>query len=122
MTRIFVPPLWPSVKDAIKHMKVGLTYADIVKISGEELELLTGMSDLAKAADELYTAGCKVVLVTLGAEGCYYRYTGGAGQCAAYPVQVVDTTGSGDAFLGSFLYQMGNRSLAEICAFVPEEI
>ncbi len=117
----FRPLLWPSKEEAIKHMKVGLTYADIVKISGEELELITGVADIGQGAAELYTAGCKVILVTLGEEGCYYQYSGGKGKLSGYCVNTVDTTGAGDAFLGAFLYKMGDRSLAEICSLPQKE-
>ncbi|AIF50883.1 carbohydrate kinase [Pelosinus sp. UFO1] len=117
----FRPALWPSTKEAITHMKVGLTYADIVKISDEELKMITGKDDIVEGASTLYQAGNKIVLVTLGAEGCYYQYPGGQGRLLSYPVKPVDTTGAGDAFLGAFLYQLGDRSLAEISSLPQKQ-
>jgi len=117
----FRPPLWSSTKEAITHMKVGLTYADIVKLSDEELKMITGKDDIVEGASTLYQAGNKIVLVTLGAEGCYYQYPGGQGRLLAYPVKPVDTTGAGDAFLGAFLYQLGKRSLTEIISLPQKE-
>ncbi|MDF2633574.1 MAG: Fructokinase [Pelosinus sp.] len=114
-------PLWPSKEDAVKHMKVGLIYADIVKISGEELELITGYADIEQGAAQLYTAGCKIILVTLGEEGCYYQYSGGKGIIPGYYVKTIDTTGAGDAFLGAFLYKIGDCSLTEICSLPQKE-
>lgn len=117
----FRPPLWLSTKEAITHMKVGLAYADIVKISDEELKMITGKDDIVEGASTLYQAGNKIVLVTLGAEGCYYQYPGGQGRLLAYPVKPVDTTGAGDAFLGAFLYQLGDRGLAEITSLPQKQ-
>ncbi|MGE5605739.1 MAG: carbohydrate kinase family protein, partial [Bacteroidota bacterium] len=90
-------------------------YADIVKISETELELLTGTSDLEKGSALLFNQGISAVLITLGPGGCYFRYYGGTGRVSAYDVKVVDTTGAGDAFLGGLLYWLSGMSLQEIC-------
>ncbi|MGE5581241.1 MAG: carbohydrate kinase family protein [Bacillota bacterium] len=108
------PPLWPSLEEARKVIISGLQYADILKVSAEELELITGTNDLAKGSASLHDQGISVVLVTLGPEGCFYRYQGGSGKLAAYEVKVIDTTGAGDAFLGGILYWFSGLSLTEI--------
>ncbi len=108
------PPLWSSEPQAVSIMKSGLEYADILKVSETELELLTGTADLEKGSAILDEMGVPVILVTLGAEGCYYRYPGGAGHIPTFQVQVVDTTGAGDAFLGGILYHLSGLTLGEI--------
>ncbi len=108
------PLLWPNEELAIKRMKAGLEYADIVKVSEEELELLTGTKDLSQGSAFLYEMGISVILVTLGPAGCFYRYRGGAGRVAGFNVQTIDTTGAGDAFLAGVLYQFSDLSLGEI--------
>lgn len=115
------PLLWPDQAAAVAMMKSGLPYADIVKVSGEELELLTGTSDIAQGAALLFETGISVVLVTLGADGCYYKYAGGEGHISGYTVQAVDTTGAGDAFLGGVLYWLSGLTLAEIQSIRPDK-
>ncbi len=92
------PPLWENETVAKKKMVLGLQYADIVKLSEDELQFLTGESNLEYGSKTLFDMGIKLVLVTLGAKGCYYRHTSGTGHIPAYRVNVVDTTGAGDAF------------------------
>lgn len=72
-----------------------------------ELELLTGMpvvslDDVSKAAQVLVAAGIGNVIVTLGERGALWAREGGEQVIAAAPVDAVDTTGAGDAFIGCF--------------------
>lgn len=100
------PSLWKDVDTARQKMMLGLKYADIVKLSEEELKLLTGEADIDRAAQMVFDMGAKLVLVTLGDQGCYYMHSSGRGHVPAYQVKVVDTTGAGDAFLGGVLYNI----------------
>jgi fructokinase len=102
------PPLWKDETSAKAGMTAGLAYADILKVSDVELEILTGDKDVRRATQRLYDRGIKVVLTTLGPEGCYFQCRSGAGHAPCFPVKVVDTTGAGDAFLGGFLYQFSH--------------
>lgn len=96
------PPLWCDLKDAKDAMLWGLSQADIVKISIDEVEFLW-QCDAEAAADKLLNEfGAKLVFVTLGAEGCYYLNRNGGGKAAySRPLKVIDTTGAGDIFGGS---------------------
>ncbi|WP_434654329.1 carbohydrate kinase family protein [Thermoanaerobacterium thermosaccharolyticum] len=100
------PPLWKDETIAKKEMFFPLKYVDIAKLSLEELHFLTGESNIQIASDILYNMGIKLVLVTLGQDGCYYKHSSGSGHIPAYRVDVVDTTGAGDAFLGAVLYNI----------------
>lgn len=100
------PSLWKDVDMAKQKMILGLRYADIVKLSEEELKLLTEEPDIERAAQIVFDMGVKLVLVTLGDQGCYYMHSSGRGHVPAYQVKVVDTTGAGDAFLGGMLYNI----------------
>lgn len=100
------PLLWEDDETARKWMLSGFKYADIVKLSGEELEFLLGTSDLDKGSEELLNMGIKLVVITLGPKGCYYRCTAGSGYIRTYDTKVVDTTGAGDAFFGGTLYRI----------------
>ena len=110
------PGLWQSHEESIEWMKKGAQYADIMKVSEEELELITGESDLEKGSRILEEMGPQVIFVTLGDAGCYYRINKGTGHIPAYKVPVIDTTGAGDSFFGSMLYQIieGNKELDSI--------
>ena len=96
-------PLWPD-RDALRRTVLEfLPLADIVKISDEELEFLTGTADIDAA---LFTGHVQLVLYTCGSAGAhaYTRTTHGFAPCQ--PVKAVDTTGAGDGFIGSFLWQL----------------
>jgi ribokinase len=69
-----------------------------------ELEELTGERDYRKGAQAVLDMGVKIVVVKLGAKGCYV--TDGQEQATVdpFPVKTVDTTGAGDAFNAGFLH------------------
>ncbi|HEX9063400.1 MAG TPA: PfkB family carbohydrate kinase [Clostridia bacterium] len=100
------PALWKSQNDAKENISSLLGYADILKVSEEELEFLTGGNGLDKGSLKLCKSyGIKIILVTRGPEGCYYRFEDVTGESPAFrDVNTVDTTGAGDAFLGGFLH------------------
>lgn len=116
------PPLWENEAKAVAGMKSVLGYVDIIKISNEETQLLTGFSNEIKASEELLNMGIKTVIVTLGDKGAFVRNKEGYVYSEAMKVQAVDTTGAGDAFMGGFLYMAAekgrkNFSLEEIKNF-----
>lgn len=80
--------------------------ADYVIPNETELEALTGsavhnLKDAEAGARQLVDAGLRHVIVTLGANGALSMTAKGARHVAAFPVTPVDTTGAGDAFIGS---------------------
>jgi ribokinase len=80
-----------------------------------ELEQLTGEADLKKGAEIILGLGVKIVVVKLGAKGCYV--TDGAERLTVEPFKVnaVDTTGAGDAFNAGFLYGLINGKILYEC-------
>jgi len=101
------PPLWDSLEEAREIISLGLPYADVLKISEEELEFLTGHKDPETGSKALYEKyNTPIILVTLGPDGCFYRSGERTGHMPGFKVKSVDTTGAGDAFLGGFLYQL----------------
>jgi len=107
----FRPPLWNSREEAVERMKEGLALADVVKMSEEELELITGcgVDRLEEGAQKLLEYGCKTVFITLGSEGAYYLSGKERGRVPGYSAQVADTTGCGDVFTGTVLFLMTQR-------------
>lgn len=100
------PALWVSSEQAKEAMLSVLKYADIVKVSEEELPFLTGTDDLSGGSLRLLEGGAKVVLITLGPKGCYFRCASGSGLLNTYNTKIVDTTGAGDCFFGAMLYKL----------------
>lgn len=107
-------PLWDSTEEAIRQMKAGLAYADIVKLSKEELTLLTGETDLGAGARAIQKCGVSLVLVTLGKKGAYYRLGEHSNVLSTYDVDTIDTNGAGDAFTGAVHYCLKGKSVEEI--------
>lgn len=107
-------PLWENEKVAIEMMREPIPYVDMMKISDEETELLTGQVDPEAAAEILISQGVKVVVVTLGEKGALVRIKDGSHIVAGFKSQVVDTTGAGDSFWGSFVQQvLGTKKAVE---------
>lgn len=101
------PPLWDSMAEAKTVIVKGLDYADILKVSEEELKFITGIADPEKGSGTIREKyGIQLILVTMGAKGCFYRLGDFTGRQSAYDVKTIDTTGAGDAFTGAFLYRL----------------
>lgn len=99
-------PLWDSKEDAIREIRSVIPYVDVMKLSDEETELLTGIAKPENAAFKLIEQGVSLVAVTLGAEGALIATKEGAAYVAGYPANMIDTTGAGDSFWGGFLHKL----------------
>jgi fructokinase len=100
------PGLWDSGEAAKKEIISMLEFADVLKISEEELEFITGEKDIEKGVAALTAYDIPLVLVTLGAEGSYVFTGTGHAHVPARKVTTVDTTGAGDAFVSGILYMV----------------
>jgi ribokinase len=72
-----------------------------------EAETITGIrvrtvEDAQKCAEKLLAGGIRRVIITLGANGSLLAGRGVNEHLPAFPVKAVDSTGAGDAFIGSF--------------------
>ncbi len=97
------PLLWTDEATATLKMRDLLTFVDIIKVSDEELCLLTDTNDLQAGADFLLSCGIKIVIVTLGENGAFFKTENAQGKVPAFKTQVTDTNGAGDTFFGTFL-------------------
>ncbi|NDL68338.1 PfkB family carbohydrate kinase [Anaerotalea alkaliphila] len=106
-------PLWESLDLAKEMIGKGMAYADVVKISEEELTFLTGLEDLEEGSKALMASfgNIRLLLVTLGPKGSYYRTADLSGEVPGFMVKAVDTTGAGDSFLGGILHGLLERDL-----------
>lgn len=115
------PLLWNSEQRAKEEILNALPLADIVKVSQEEMTLLTEETELSKGAQALARHGAAVVLITLGPQGAFYYTPVGSGLMPTYDVQTVDTTGAGDAFLGALLYRVADKTLSQLKKMTTDE-
>ena len=114
--------LWKSEAEAIEQMKAPLPLADILKVSDEELPLLTGTADPAEGTRILTESGVQLILVTLGPDGAFYRLGERTGHVPGVPCKVGDTNGAGDTFFGALLSKLCRYSkVADIPVDVLEE-
>lgn len=93
------PHLWDEPETARPILDRLLAHAHVVKVSEDELEPLTGSSDVERGAQRIRALGAELVVVTLGAGGCYFDAPAGCEQLPSEVVPVVDTTGAGDGFV-----------------------
>ncbi len=105
--------LWDTEENAVAMMKKLLPLADILKVSDEEMLMLTGTEDFEEGSLVLSGYGPRLVLVTLGSQGVFVRYGEYAEVVPGFRVKVADTNGAGDTFLGAMLAQIAGRSEKE---------
>ena len=99
--------LWSGEAVAVEQMKSVLDFVDILKISDEELPLLTGTDDPDEGTRQLFEKyNIPLILLTLGPDGAYYRRGEETGRADGFAVKVADTNGAGDTFFGAFLSRM----------------
>lgn len=112
------PPLWESMEAAKEKMEYGLSVCDILKISDNEIEFITGTTDIdAGIAQIREKYNIPLVFATLGKDGskAYYKdlciYVKGF----ANP-DTIETTGAGDTFCAcalNYVLEHGMESLTE---------
>ena len=98
-------PLWKDLDDAKAEIEYGMGQCDVLKISDNEVEFMTGTTD--------YTAGVAkirerfdipLILVTIGKEGSRAYYDGRIVEAAPFLQEnTIETTGAGDTFCASIL-------------------
>lgn len=106
------PVLWDEPELAREAMLEGLSYADIVKVSDDEMTFITGEESISAGVDALLRAyNIRFLSVTCGARGCRMYANGYRVDLSGHSVKVADTTGAGDAFDGAVLYYFLNSRI-----------
>ncbi|EKN69732.1 sugar kinase [Neobacillus bataviensis LMG 21833] len=102
--------LWKGKNDRFVDLaKKGIALADFVKVSDEELKIISGMNDVSKGITVLHQFGAAVVAVTLGKEGTMISNGQNSALVPSISVNSIDSTGAGDAFVGATLYQLAKE-------------
>ena len=100
--------LW-DLETARKSLAEAFRLSDVVFASIEDMNTLYGITEPEKAAEHLRDRGVETVVVKHGGKGCYISTDERSFTMPGYKIDVVDTTGSGDAFDGAWIKgaQMG---------------
>lgn len=110
------PPLWNSLEEAKEQVLYGLAHCQILKISDNEIQWLTG--------EENYSAGVEwingryhipLVLVSMGKEGSRAYYQGNMVEAKPFLREdTIETTGAGDTFCGCVLHYVAEHGLKHL--------
>ena len=98
------PPLWSTLDLAKEQMEYGFGFCDILKISDNEIQFVSGKEDYDEGIAYLKEKyDIPLILLTMGKDGSRAYYKGMRIERAGFPVKAIETTGAGDTFCGSCL-------------------
>lgn len=112
-------PLWNSPEDAKKEIEYGFSKCDILKISDNELEFMTGTDDYSKGVEIIRSeySNIRIIFVTLGKNGSRIYYKNMMAEQPTFSeIKPIEKTGAGDTFEGcalNFLLEHDIDSLTE---------
>ena len=118
------PPLWNSLEDAKEQVLYGLQFCDILKISDNEIQWLTGEEDFTKGVEWiLQRYSIKLILVSMGKDGSRAYYNGMMAEVAPFLQEnTIETTGAGDTFCGCVLHYILEHGLENLSEENLEEM
>ena len=98
------PPLWSSLDLAKEQMEYGFGKCDILKISDNEIQFVSGKKDYDEGIAYLQEKyNIPLILLTMGKDGSRAYYKGMRVERPGFSVKAIETTGAGDTFCGSSL-------------------
>ena len=98
------PPLWSSLDLAKEQMEYGFGVCDILKISDNEIQFVSGKEDYDEGIAYLQEKyHIPMILLTMGKDGSRAYYKGMRVERPGFSVKAIETTGAGDTFCGSSL-------------------
>jgi fructokinase len=100
---------WADPSEAQRVLHHLLPLCHVVKVSEEEMPVVTGHTDVRQALDFLLGLGIPFPVVTLGEKGAAFPWEGEVVLVPAPPARVLDTTGAGDGFVAALLYGLTRR-------------
>ena len=102
------PPLWRTLDEAKEQVLFGMAHCDILKISDNEIQWLTGLEDFDAGIRWIQERfpGIRLILLSMGKEGSQ-AYSGMTmAEVKGFCVNAVETTGAGDTFFGGVLHHV----------------
>lgn len=98
------PPLWSSLDLAKEQMEYGFQFCDILKISDNEIQFVSGKEDYDEGIQYLQEKyNIPLILLTMGKDGSRAYYKGMRVERSGFTMKTIETTGAGDTFCGSSL-------------------
>ena len=111
------PPLWSSLELAKEQMEYGFQFCDILKISDNEIQFVSGKEDYDEGIQYLQEKyHIPLILLTLGKDGSRAYYKDKRVERSGFKMDTIETTGAGDTFCGSslnYLLEHGIENLTE---------
>lgn len=117
------PPLWESMETAKAMMEYGFQYCDMLKISDNEIQFVTGVEDYdegIRILQEKYQI--PLIFLTMGKEGSRAYYKGIRAEKKGFTVKAVETTGAGDTFCGCSIHGLLRNGLDNLTEEKLEDI
>lgn len=109
--------LWKNrLEEFITVSRKCLKYADFVKVSDEEIRIVSGKESLEEGVQLFHELGAKVIAVTLGKEGTLISNGTDMSTVGSIKITSIDSTGAGDAFIGAVLYKIAQHESPKILA------
>lgn len=101
------PPLWPSLDVAKENILALMSHCDILKISDNEIQWLSGMEDYDEGIAWLRSQfDIPLIFLTLGKDGSRAYCGDVRTEQAGFKMNTIETTGAGDTFFGSVLHHI----------------
>ena len=99
------PPLWNSLDDAKAAMEYVFPYCDVLKISDNEIQFVSGKEDYDEGIQYLIDKyNIPLILLTMGKDGSRAYYKGMRIERPGFVVKAIETTGAGDTFCGCTIH------------------
>ncbi|WP_297500870.1 PfkB family carbohydrate kinase [Thermococcus sp.] len=112
----FNPTYYRDYLQKPKLVRELISRSEVVFPNEREATLITGLENVRESAEELYSRGAKLVVITRGEKGVLV-YDGDFHEFPALTVEgEIDPTGAGDAFAGGFLAGLVKGKNLEECA------
>ena len=115
-------PLWEDPEACRQAILEFIPKANVVKVSDEELEFITGIKDETKAIQSLFKGNVVVVIYTKGPKGAQaFTKNKFTIEHQGYKVKAIDTTGAGDAFIGAVISRILTSDMIDVAQLFENE-
>lgn len=109
------PPLWKSEEDAKAAMDFGLRNCDVLKISDNEIQFITGKEKYDDGIQDLMDKyNIPLIFLTMGKDGSRAYYKGKSVERPGFKVNAIETTGAGDTFCACAIQKVLNHGLENL--------
>ena len=109
-------PLWDTLEHAKEQVRWGLGQCDILKISDNEIQWLTGETDFTKGVEKIREEfPIPLILVSMGGDGSRAYYGDGYVEVAPFLQEnTIETTGAGDTFCACVINYVLDHGLEDL--------